>query len=87
MNSQQDKSQRNLAFLSYLGLAWFSVGVLGAFGTLGGWWGRPASAIGWALIFVFGLALAGWAGNLSLINDLKKRLSVLEGRLSKEADS
>jgi len=91
MNSQQDKSQRNLAFLSYMGSACQLVGTLGAFSTLVGWWvslwGPPASAIGWAVLFVFGLALTGWASNLSLINDLKKRLSVLEDRLSKEADS
>ena len=91
MNSQHDKSQRNLAILSYMGLACELVGALGMFGSLAGWWaglwGPPASALGFLVFFVFGMALGGWASNLSLINDLKKRLSALEDRLSKESDS
>ena len=76
MNAKHDKSQRNLAILIYMGWACQLAGVLLTFGSLVGFWG--GAALGGALFLVFGMALAGWANNLSQIIDLKKRLSALE---------
>jgi hypothetical protein len=86
MNEQHDKSQRNLAILSYMGLACQFVGFVGAFGSMAGFWGSKGTVTWGFMMLVFGMALGGWAGNLSQIIDLKKRLSAMEVLLSKETD-
>jgi hypothetical protein len=85
MKEQHDKSQRNLAILSYMGLACQFVGVVGAIGSMAGFWAKGALPWGFMMV-VFGMALGGWAGNLSQIIDLKRRLSAMEVLLSKETD-
>lgn len=81
MSEQHGRSQRNLAFLSYLGLACQFLGVLGAVGGMAGFWGKGALPGGFMMV-VFGMALGGWAGNLSEILDLKRRLLAIEALLN-----
>jgi site-specific recombinase len=83
MDGQHDKSQRNLAILSYMGLACQFVGVVGAIIALVA---RSEAALAGVVVFVFGLALAGWAGNLSQIINLKRRVTDLEARESSRSD-
>ncbi|MCH7726972.1 MAG: hypothetical protein IH991_10890 [Planctomycetes bacterium] len=87
MNDKHAKGKRNLIILSWMGLACQPVGLLfaivftiAAFADL-----ASVSPLGGVVFLVFGMALSGWAGNLLEITDLKKRVSELEGCVSKDA--
>ncbi|MDA1053274.1 MAG: hypothetical protein O3C40_22715 [Planctomycetota bacterium] len=72
------KGTRNLLILSWLGLGCQAAGVLLVIaGAANLQFGSP---LGGPLFLIFGMALGGWASNLSEIIDLKQRVSVLEGR-------
>jgi hypothetical protein len=68
-----------------MGLVCQVVGVIMAFGSLGGFLFDRNNALGGALFLIFGIALGGWAENLSDMVDLKKRVSELEAGNSTEA--
>ena len=74
------KGKRNLRILLWTGWAAQLVGVLYGFaGLLGGGENVWRGSLAGVPVFLFGLAFAGWAGNLLEINELKKRVSELEG--------
>jgi len=81
MNDKEVKGQRNLKFLSWMGLTCHAFGVVFAFGSMISVF-NPDSAwrgiISGMVMVVFGMALSGWAGNLSEISALKKRVLTLE---------
>lgn len=85
MTDKRAKGKRNLLFLFWMGSACQLAGVLLAFAASAGL--VETSPIGGALFVVFGMALSGWAGNLLQITDLKKRVSELEGCISKDSGS
>jgi hypothetical protein len=82
MNDKEVKGQRNLKFLSWMGLTCQACGVVFAFVNIvthfssadNSWRGIISGMV----MVVFGMALSGWAGNLLEISALKKRVSKLE---------
>jgi hypothetical protein len=76
----------NLRILAWFGLAMQAVGVVVLLSSLAartfGWdflaLGGGGAALAAPLFIVFGIAVAGWAGNYAEILALKKRVSALE---------
>ena len=81
MTDKRTKGKRNLLILNWMGLACQLVGVLLTFAAHAGL--VDISPVGSFLLLVFGMALSGWAGNLTEITNLKYRVSELEARTSK----
>ena len=77
MTDNRAKGKRNLLILNWLRLACQLVGVVTLFASLAGV--LDVSSLGAMSFLVFGMALAGWAGNLQEIVDLKYRVAKLEG--------
>ena len=80
MADKRTKGKRNLLILIWMGLACQLAGVLLTFAAYADL--VDISPIGGVLLLVFGMALAGWAGNLQEITDLKHQVLELEGRTS-----
>ena len=86
MNDKEVKGQRNLKFLSWMGLASQAFGFVFAFGSMIGVFNPEQTwrgIISGMVSVVFGMALSGWAGNLLEISALKKRVATLEQQVSK----
>lgn len=86
MDDQHNRGQRNLKFLSWIGLACQACGVVLAFGSMMNVFNPDSTwrgIISGMVSVVFGMALSGWAGNLLQIADLKKRVAELERRTPK----
>jgi hypothetical protein len=84
MSSKQKAGKRNLLILAWMGLIFQFGGVAGALMSFAAKAGLPIPVPDNPLPFIFllplGMALAGWAGNLREIVELKERISALEGR-------
>lgn len=85
MDDKQTGGKRNLTLLIWMGLACQAFGVVFAVGSMisvsnaDDTWRGIISGI---VMVVFGMALSGWAGNLSEISELKKRVAALEEQVS-----
>lgn len=69
------KSTRNLVILSWFGVACQVAGVVGFLVSM---LVKSEASIVPALLIILGIAVAGWAGNLKEITELKSRISQLE---------
>lgn len=82
MTDKRAKGNRNLLILNWMGLTSQACGVVFAFGSFASLFGSADDTwrgiISGLLCVVFGMALSGWAGNLTEITNLKYRVSELE---------